>query len=309
MPPNMDIFAAITVAIVLEATPFLLLGALVGAVFEVYVGDRALNRMSPKSRLAQVSLGLAGGLALPTCECGVVPIARRFLARGVPPATALTYMLAAPVLNPVVLASTWVAFRGDLSVVLLRAGVVVGVAGLMGALFGRIRPDMILRPGLAASLSRACHGHDCDHHGSREPDAVSRPVRVLWHTGGEFLGMGVYLILGAMAASAIKTWVPGEALLALADNPLASVAGLMALAVLLSVCSEADAFVAASFVTFPLAAKVAFLTLGPMLDLKLMGMYVATFRRPVVLALFLVPALLIFGACGLLAVFGRGVAW
>ncbi len=311
MPQNMDIFAAIVVAIVLEAAPFLLLGALVGAVFEVYVGSRALNRITPRNPLAQVGLGLAGGMALPTCECGVVPIVRRFLARGVPPATALTYMLAAPILNPVVLASTWVAFRGDLAVVLLRAGLAVGVAGFLGLLFSRVRPDALLRPGLSASLSCSCHGPECDHdheHGHGH-DQVSRPVQVLWHTGREFLGMGVYLVLGAVTAAAIKTWVPSEVLLALADRPLAAVAGMMLLAVLLSVCSEADAFVAASFVTFSLSAKVSFLVIGPMLDLKLLGMYAATFRRPVVLVLLLVPALLIFGACGLLGVLTRGVAW
>jgi uncharacterized membrane protein YraQ (UPF0718 family) len=277
-------FSAVAVAIVLEALPFLALGALVSAVIEVYVPADRLARFVPRGRLAGIGLGLVAGLVIPTCECGVVPVVRRLVKKGVPGPVAITYLLAAPVLNPVVLASTAIAFRGDLAMVLGRAGVVAVVAAAMGLLASRL-PEPLLRE------DRDDGGHDHDHGGGGRRWG---PLDVLAHGAADLLDMGRYLILGAMAAAAFKLWLPQSVFDALAGSLVASIGGSMGLAVLLSVCSEADAFVAASFVGFPRAAKVAFTAIGPMLDLKLIGMYAAAFRRPLFVALLVVPAVLVF---------------
>ena len=117
---------------------------------------------------------------------------------------------------------------------------------------------------------------------------------MLSHTASEFLEMSTYLILGACAAGLFKTLLTAGALSAFEVGPFLSVAAMMVLAVLLSVCSEADAFVAASFTMFPRASQLAFMALGPMLDLKLAAIFLGTFRRRVVLALVVVPVAAIY---------------
>lgn len=286
-------FSSLVAAVVMEAAPFLLLGALISALMEQWLTPERAKRLVPRSPLAGAALGLAAGMALPTCECGVVPIVRRMLVQGVQPSAALTYMLAAPVINPVVLVSTWVAFQGDGTMVLMRAVFVAVPALAMGLALGRLRGADLLRANHAGSAhAKDCApGCGCGHDHSRDHDSIRGPLlaRVLARTGEEFLDMGQYLILGALAAAVFKTLLPAWLLGAVGKNLVVSVLVMMLLAVALSVCSEADAFVAASFASFPRAAQLSFVAVGPMVDLKLMAMYLAVFRRPVALALMLVP--------------------
>jgi len=281
----MHTFVSIASAIFLESMPFLVLGALVSATIEVYVPSDRLTRFIPRGRLGGVGLGLVAGFVIPTCECGVVPVVRRLMRKGVPGHVAIPYLLAAPVLNPVVLASTAIAFRGNLSMILGRIVVVALVAAAVGLLVARFREPLVRHA--------RSPGVDPDHH--HPPGATKgKPIEVLSHAAADFLDMGKYLILGALASAAIKGFLPQSVFTYLSHNVVVSVGGSMGLAVLLSVCSEADAFVAASFVGFPRAAQLAFITIGPMLDLKLIGMYVGAFRRSLVFALLVVPAVLVF---------------
>ncbi len=296
MPAELVLFATIATAIVIEAAPFLLLGCLLSAVFEHCAPAEGLERYLPRSAAGQVAAGCLAGVLLPTCECGVVPVVRRFLAKGVPPRTALAFMLAAPVANPVVLASTWVAFRGDLSMVLGRLACVLLPAVLLGAHFGRRPARGLLRHGLDLDLAMGC-GCGCDAGSGAKPRGLAAIRSILSGAGAEFLHMGAFLIAGSLAAAAIKTFLPASWLAAVAASPLLAIPAMMLLAVLLSVCSEADAFVAASFATFPAAARLAFIGLGPMLDLKLIPLYLAVFSPRLAKALLLVPALAVLAVC------------
>jgi len=277
MDDSFRIFASIATAIVLEAMPFLALGSLLSALVEVLVSSARLARAAPRSLLGRIAVGIGAGVVLPTCECGVVPVARRLLAKGAPASTAFAYLLAAPIVNPVVLVSTFVAFRGSWSMVCARALVAALVAGCVAFLVRDLRAVDIVRGDRHAS-----------EHGHGEAGA-SRVVAVGRHAAHDFLEMGKYLVLGAFAAAALKTLVPPDAFSAIEGSRIAGVAGMMLLAILLSVCSEADAFVAASFVTLPAAAHLAFMAIGPMVDLKLLGLYAVTFRRRIFWILFLVP--------------------
>lgn len=296
---SLSVFSAIVTAIVLEAAPFLLLGAVISAAFEVFLPEGGLSRLTPRGRLAQIAFGLISGMFLPTCECGVVPVARRLMAKGVPARTALAFMLSAPVVNPVVLASTYVAFRADLSMVVGRVGLVLLPAVVLAFVLGELPAHRLLRdagPRRPGDLPMAHdHGPDCACGcGQAAGTPRSRLLRVVVLAGAEFAAMGKFLILGAFAAAAFKTWLPPGLIAATASNLPLAVAAMMLLAVLLSVCSEADAFVAASFVAFPAAAQLAFVALGPMVDLKLMAMYGGTFGRRPALALILIPTVMIF---------------
>ncbi|WP_029897179.1 permease [Desulfohalovibrio reitneri] len=296
MEEQAAIFATIATAIVLEASPFLLLGSLFAAVFELYAEPEALARRLPSSRPGQLLAGLFGGLLLPTCECGTVPLTRRLLAKGVSPRTALAFMLAAPVANPVVLAGTYVAFRGEWSMVLGRLAMVLVPAAALAWAAGEVPVRKLLR----ARLDASPHGDGCacgcghEHHHGPAPRGLRAIPRLLALAGQEFLHMAGFLILGALAAAAVKTFLPQDLLFGLASSPVLAIAAMMLLAVLLSVCSEADAFVAAGFASFPMQAQVAFTAIGPMVDLKLLPLYFGVFARPLAVALVVVPAVSVF---------------
>lgn len=303
-------FARIALAIFLEAMPFLTLGALISGMMEAYVGHGGLERLAPKGRALQLGLGLVAGMALPTCECGTVPLGRRLLVKGAPPTVAITYMLSAPVVNPLVLASTYVAFGGDWKMTAARALTVIIPAAFLGYFLGKTPTIGLLRPGslpqpvlqnaaelgAAPALDDQCGpacgcGHD---HGQVAGQSGPRWLNGLRHAAVEFLEMGKYLVLGCLVAAAFKVYAPWDMVMGWTENVFLATASLMLLAILLSVCSEADAFVAASFLSFPDAAQLGFLAIGPMVDLKLIGMYFGVFRKPAALGMILVPIILIY---------------
>ena len=235
-----------------------------------------------RATLAVPVAGLAGAV-LPGCECASVPVAGALVRRGVTPAAALAFLLSAPAINPIVLTATAVAFPGDPEMVLARAVASLLVACVMGWLWQRLgRPDWLRPPGRPAA--------DDLGKGAAFWDSLRHDVM---HAGG-------FLVVGALAAATLKTVVPAGWLQAAADHPVVSVLALAIFAVLLSICSEADAFVAASLTPFSLTARLAFLVVGPMIDLKLFAMQTATFGRgfavrfaPATFALAILAAVLV----------------
>ncbi len=282
-------FLSFTLAIFLEAAPFLLVGSLLASLFEEFAEDELLARWLPKGTLSGIFAGIGAGMVLPTCECGVVPIVRKLLNRGVPAPTALAYMLAAPVVNPVVMLSTWVAFQGDWQILVGRVIMVVVPALALGWIVQAIPSKELLRPGTQKLSHSCCGGH---HH--RAKTRMGRVLSVLQHTAGEFIDMGQYLLLGAVVTALFKTFMPTDWAYALGDNLFLAVAIMMLLAIILSVCSEADAFVAASFKTFPAAAQLSFIGIGPMVDIKLILMFFAVFHRRLAIVLIILPTALVY---------------
>ncbi len=305
------VFALMVSAVFLEAAPFLLLGSFLSAISEVFLSPERLSRWIPKGQGLQILSGLSGGLMLPACECGIVPVARRFLLKGVPPRMALAYMLSAPIVNPLVLVSTYVAFQGSVSMVFGRLLMAVGCAATTVLLI-RNRQEDILSVGrdpqeprhlpmapAAASSDTAC-GCGCVHSSLHQ----RKGVRVFRHAGAEFIEMSKYLLFGAVASSLFKLYLPSDLLEWVGGSAHLSVALMMGLAIVLSVCSEADAFVAASFWSFNPTAQLAFIVIGPMVDLKLIAAYSSTFDRRTVLILTLVPIILVYGLSAILGSFG-----
>jgi uncharacterized membrane protein YraQ (UPF0718 family) len=297
---NITIFAMAASSIVMEAAPFLLLGSLIGAVLEVLVSEESLLRFIPKNPAGQITTGLFAGILLPTCECGIVPVAKRLLLKNVPPRVAIPYMMVAPVVNPVVIASTLFAFKGDLSIVVLRIVMVIVPAVVLGSILGETPPRSILKPrpldlkqfGTANNDLEHTHSEGCACGCGTPQD--SRFKAVLFHTGSEFISMSRFLVFGAIVAAGFKTFLPPDALGYFVNQGWLAIIGLMLMAVLLSVCSEADAFVAASFASFPTMSKVAFMAIGPMVDLKLIPMFFAVFNKRVAITLIAVPTISIY---------------
>ena len=258
-------------SLLIEAFPFILLGALVSAAIEVFVPSTLFERLARLPQPLQLPASGLAGFAFPVCECGSVPVARRLATKGLSPAAAVTFMLAAPILNPVVIASTVIAYRGRetmWTMVLGRAGRGLLAAVAVGWVVAGRRADELLR---ARQEPEAPHDHAHPYR--------SRPAAFFEHLAGDFTFMGRYLILGAAVAATMQTFVPQSIIGSVAGTPIVDLIAMMGLAFLLSLCSESDAFVAASFVQFGSGAQLAFLVFGPMVDTKLGFLYSATFRR------------------------------
>jgi uncharacterized membrane protein YraQ (UPF0718 family) len=273
-----ETFVLIFTSIVVEALPFVLVGALVSALIEVYVGAATFERIARLPMAAQVPGAALGGLVFPVCECGSVPVARRLIARGVHPAAGLAFMLASPIINPIVLLSTVVAYRGRgvaLEMVLGRAGLGLILAAVAGWAIGSESARSLLRP----------RPDDADehHHGGTEGSSKGRAF--VEHLAADFFFMGRFIVIGAALAAALQTLIPQSLVSGVARTPVIGSLALMGIAFVLSLCSEADAFVAVSFVQFPLGSQLAFLVFGPVVDAKLSFLYGATFRRRFVVRL------------------------
>ncbi len=281
-------------SLLVEAMPFIALGALVSAGIEVFVPSSAFAKIARLPRSLQLPAAAISGMAFPVCECGSVPVARRLARKGLAPSAAVTFMLAAPIVNPVVIASTAVAYRGRDTLwlmVLGRLGLGLLVAMVVGWVIGARRPQDLLRP-----------RGDLEAH--EVEDTESRWRRFFGHLTGDLVFMARFLILGALLAAAIQTFVPQSIVDRVADLPILSLVAMMALAYLMSLCSESDAFVAASFVAFGPSAQLAFLVFGPMVDMKLSALYVGTYSQG-----FLRTTVIAVGASTLVATMWMQVIW
>ncbi|MCI0394279.1 MAG: permease [Chloroflexi bacterium] len=291
-------FVTIFLGIFIEAAPFLLAGSAVSGIIEEFVDRSALDRFIPRRALPAALAGAFLGLTFPVCECGVVPVTRRLYQKGLPLPVGVAFLLAAPVVNPIVILSTYAAFGWGL-VLIGRLLFTILIAFAVALLFGLARPGEVLLP--AGHLAGDAHHHDHDHAaGVAQPAARPAGWRLiggrLWRAlaigGDDFLDMARYLVAGSMLAAAMQTVIPQSTLLALGRGPVISVVTLMLVAFVLSICSTVDAFVALSFTnTFTTGSILAFLTFGPMVDIKSSLMFLGVFRRRTVLYLVLLPLL------------------
>ena len=270
-------------SILLEGLPFLLGGAILSGVLEEFLPQSLMTRLLPKKPHTAILVSGLLGVIFPVCECGIVPVVRRLLKKGLPVSCGVTYMLAAPIVNPLVILSTLAAFRGQgaWEMTILRFGVGFTVAILAGWIVSCCSPASILRPGLMSPE------HDVDHHHGGSEGMLDRLQNAAVVATKDFLDVAVYFVIGASAASLFSTAVNQEIILPLAANPLLAIVSLMGLASVLSVCSTTDAFIAATLTTFPMAAKLAFLVFGPMLDFKLLFLYGAAFSKRFIILLAL----------------------
>lgn len=294
-----------------EAMPFIVLGAVVAGVLEEFLPQQLLTRVLPKSVLPAVMIGGVLGLVFPMCECGIVVVMRRLLRKGLPLSSCVAYMLAGPIVNPVVLFSTWVAFTGFKiapEMVAMRAGMgffVAVVTGLVVQVQWRRHGKNLLT---AVAAPPPTTVDEAERHGQNPDEIPGRPVpkKAFWHRLGnisatalhDFVDITVFLILGAVLAALAKQYIsPAEFEQLSKEQPFLAIPAMMLLAVLMCLCSEADAFVAASFTNVHVSAKLAFLVLGPMLDLKLLLMYTRVFRLRLIVTIVSCVVLLVLVLC------------
>ena len=283
---------AIFQGLLLEAIPFLLLGVAIAGLARWLVPQTAWIQRLPRNPLLAPITGALMGFALPACECGNVPVARRLLASGAPMGTAFGFLFAAPVLNPIVIASTWAAFPDQPWLLVARPLGAFVIAVLLSLLLVQLPETQLLEHAL---LSERRMSQPLSNVGllERSGGLVGDPIQefsptqstrlrasdVLEQSSREFLDLLALLVLGCLIAALVQTWLPRSWLLAVGGAPTGSILALMLLAVVVSVCSSVDAFLALGFAAqVTPGALLAFLLLGPVVDLKLVGLFTVLMR-------------------------------
>ncbi len=339
---NIDTFLVIFPSIVFEALPFVIIGALISGALEEFLPQRLITRILPRRRSLAIAGSAVLGLVFPMCDCGVVPVMRRLLSKGLPLSCACAYMLGAPLLNPVVLIATWAAFSGDrrqldeltsFQMVTLRAGIGFITAMILGLIIERqVRlhgaealiqplkhkkhqnPDLAHKhvhahqPAESAASNgnhdQCGHDHDCADHDHEheelspakvhdleaEPEEQKRSLRerltsISETTLHDFTDISTYLIIGSCLAAAVQTFELMKYVGAVGNHPAFQTVAMMLLAIVICLCSEADAFVAANLIDIGLAGKLSFLVLSPMFDLKLYMMYTRVFKKRLIVTI------------------------
>lgn len=321
-------------SLLVEAIPFLLLGVLFSSALLLFVDERKLLANAPRNPLLGSFVGSCVGFLFPVCECGNVPVARRLLMQGLPTSVSIGFLLAAPTINPVVIWSTWVAFRDQPEIVVFRVVFSLLIAVIIGCVFGLQKDSkQLLQKELARRVRYVAPKSTADKTEASSPllqsgtfilDQPGQPVRLENLTSSatavatatlpvengvlppklrlfldnmvqELRELGAMLILGSAIAASIQVFVPREIILGLGQGPITSILAMMLLASVVSICSTVDAFFALSFASiFTGGSLLAFLVFGPMIDLKAIGLMMTIFKPRIVIYLFALAAQLTF---------------
>jgi hypothetical protein len=291
--PLGDFFFAF-LSILFEGAPYILLGTIISGFIDAYLPSNMMDRILPRNRYGAIALSGLLGVVFPVCECAIVPVIRRLVKKGLPVSCAITYMLAAPIVNPIVALSTYSAFAGDDPVFMMisRIGIAYLVTVLVGVVVHQFSPGSILREFLLRKPDHDGeakeHQHDAQNHkvesGTGGPD---RLVLALRTAARDFIDVGMYFTIGVMITAIYRTQFDQGIIDRFGSSDWMGVPVMMGLAFILSLCSTSDAFIAANMTSFSPAAKLAFLTYGPMMDVKLVFMYGAIFKPRFVVALAL----------------------
>lgn len=282
----------IFMSIFFESFPFLLLGALISSIIETFVSNETMARIIPKNKVLGSIVGICLGFFLPACDCAVIPVAKRLIKKKVPINIAVSFMLASPIINPVVILSTYHAFyktNPDIFWMRLVLGIVVSlvIGIIMGILFGK--KDIITNNEDECGCSH-CHEHDeceCEEHKHK-----NYFLSIVNHTALDLFEVVKYLMLGALIASIIQVSLPRDILVMFNNNRILSIITLMLFAYLVSLCSTSDSFVGKSLLSsFSKSSIMAYLLLGPMIDIKntivLFGNYKKSFVFSLILLIFI----------------------
>lgn len=283
----------IFISIFLESLPFLLLGAIISAIIEHFVSDEVFEKIIPKNIVLASLTGIFMGLFIPACDCAVIPITKRLIKKKVPINVAISFMLSSPIINPVVLLSTYYAFyRVDKSIFFLRLIFGILVSLIVGIIMGILFKKDVIKNNEDINC---CHHHDheekmchCHHHDEKE----NAFIHILKHTASDLFEVVKYLIIGALIASICQVLMPKSVITLFNNNKVLSIIVLMLFAYLISLCSTSDSFIGKSLLsTFGKTSVLAYLLLGPMIDIKntivLLGNYKTKFTVTLISLIFI----------------------
>ncbi|MCC9967590.1 permease, partial [Streptococcus agalactiae] len=288
LPDSVLQWFAIFISIIIEALPFVLLGTILSGIIEVFITPDIVNKFLPKNKFLRVLFGTFVGFVFPSCECGIIPIINRFLEKKVPSYTAVPFLATAPIINPIVLFATYSAFGNSIRFLILRFVGATIVAIALGVMLAFLVDDNILKED-----AKPTHFHDYS-----DKKWYQKIFLALAHAIDEFFDTGRYLVFGTLIASAMQIYLPTRVLTTIGHSPITAILVMMLLAFILSLCSEADAFIGASLLsTFGIAPVMAFLLIGPMIDIKNLMMMVNSFKTRFIVQFISVSSLIIIIYC------------
>lgn len=283
LPASVLQAGAIFLSIIIEALPFVLIGSIISGFIEVYITPDRVHRALPNNRFLRILFGTFIGFIFPSCECGIVPIVNRLLEKKVPSYTAIPFLATAPVINPIVLFATYTAF-GSIRFAFYRALGAILVALVLGIFLGFFQKNTIVK-----EETGPLHYHDFSHLSTWK-----KAGQALIQSIDEFFDTGRYLVFGCAFTSIVQVYVPTSILTRIGHSPLTAILLMMLLAFLLSLCSEADAFIGASLLSsFGFAPIMAFLVIGPMIDVKNLIMMKQSFKTTFILQFILIISLVV----------------
>lgn len=288
LPDSVLQWFAIFISIIIETLPFVLLGTILSGIIEVFITPDIVNKFLPKNKFLRVLFGTFVGFVFPSCECGIIPIINRFLEKKVPSYTAVPFLATAPIINPIVLFATYSAFGNSIRFLILRFVGATIVAIALGVMLAFLVDDNILKED-----AKPTHFHDYS-----DKKWYQKIFLALAHAIDEFFDTGRYLVFGTLIASAMQIYLPTRVLTTIGHSPITAILVMMLLAFILSLCSEADAFIGASLLsTFGIAPVMAFLLIGPMIDIKNLMMMVNSFKTRFIVQFISVSSLIIIIYC------------
>ncbi|MBO6145204.1 MAG: permease [Bacilli bacterium] len=279
--------AIIFTSIFFESLPFLLLGALISSIIETFISNERLSKMIPKNKVLGSIVGVFLGFFLPACDCAVIPVSKRLLKKDVPINVAVSFMLASPIINPVVLLSTYYAFyKTEPKIFWYRLifGIVISliIGIIMGIIFNKKKV-------VVNNIDEYC---ECEHH-HKVKNVKDAIIHIVKHTCEDLFEVVKYLMFGSLIASVVQVLLPRDVLTMFNNNPVLSIFTLLLFAYLISLCSTSDSFVGKSLLsTFSQSSIIAYLLLGPMIDIKntivLLGNYKKNFVVTLISLIFIV---------------------
>jgi uncharacterized membrane protein YraQ (UPF0718 family) len=302
-PSRMGDILMAFLSIVFEGAPYILIGTVFSGIIDAFLPAKLLDRVLPKNKVLATLIAGFLGLVFPVCECAVVPVIRRLVQKGLPLSCAVTYMLSAPIMNPIVAISTLTAFKefqgltlataGNATMTIARLSLGYLVAVIVGLVVLRFKPGQVLRASIANKIADA-EAADDGHVHAPAASFNGKLVHAMRSSMRDFLDTAMYFAIGVVITSAFNTQINQALLNTVAGNDWLAIPSLMGLAIVLSLCSTSDAFIAAPMTAFSMAAKLAFLVFGPMMDIKLLFMYSSVFQRKVVVS-FLIGLFILIG--------------
>lgn len=286
LPTSVLQAGAIFLSIIIEALPFVLIGAIISGFIEVFVTPDKIHKFLPQNKVLAILFGTFIGFIFPSCECGIVPIVNRLLEKKVPSYTAVPFLVTAPVINPIVLFATFTAFGNSITFAFYRA-----IGSILVALVLGISLGFFIKEPIVKGNPTSCHQHDFS-----DKTGWQKIAHALIHSIDEFFDTGRYLVLGCLFASLVQVYVPTAVLTSIGHHPVTAILLMMMLAFLLSLCSEADAFIGSSLLSsFGFAPVMAFLVIGPMIDVKNLMMMKHYFKGKFILGFIVVIVFVILG--------------
>jgi uncharacterized protein len=285
--PMLHSVLVVFLGLFLESIPFLFLGAIASSFIQLFISEEIIQRMIPKRPLTAIFAAIAAALIIPVCECAIIPVVRRLIQKGVPVHAGVVLLVTAPILNVIVFGSTYYAFQNNPSILygrIILCVLTAIIAGLFIHIFST--KDVVKEDKL-----ELVQGHVHDSQSSKWTSFID-------HTSQEFFMVGRYFIIGALFASVFQVFMDRSVMADIGQAPIKGTALMMGIAFVLSLCSSADAFVAASFShSFLPGSILGFLVFGPMLDLKNVLIMMSCFKRSFVVTYVLLIFAVVFSLC------------